>query len=137
MQNLRRPAVLRQYFGLDLDTPDLPPTGREDVVWRSSYGVGSGAKSVGIHNRFSTTREMTFAMKVIADEVYQYLQARFSDDDSVSIHPFNHVTVLFYYQKIDGKANNKSMLGYHTDNVFSHDGVFLQDSNSQMENTFT
>ena len=34
MQNLRRPAVLRQYFGLDLDTPDLPPTGREDVVWR-------------------------------------------------------------------------------------------------------
>lgn len=80
---------------------------------------------------------MTYAMKVIADEVYQYLKARFADDDSVSVHPFNHVTVLFYYQKIDDEADNKTMLGYHTDNVFSHDGVFLQNSNSQMENTFT
>jgi len=50
--NLERPAVLRQYFGIDLDTsPDLPATGGEDAVWRSCYGVGSGVGSIGIHPR--------------------------------------------------------------------------------------
>lgn len=50
--NLERPAVLRQYFGLDVDEDDATTTtrdGREDVVRRSCYGVGSGACSVGIH----------------------------------------------------------------------------------------
>ena len=175
--NLERPAVLRQYFGMDLEdaTPnDLPLPEREGVVWRSCYGVGSGSGTVGIHPRYvvgvfymlqiisrrrkirklsrlyiifaskrhSTTREMTLAMKIIAKEVFQYVRARFgNDEDSVVIRPFNHVTVLFYYHKVEPTERNRrlhgTMLGYHTDNVFSRDGLFIHDSNSQMENTFT
>lgn len=83
---------------------------------------------------------MTVAMKAIAEEIYQYLKKRFVNDDSVIIQPFNHVTVLFYYLKeeiVDVKTQNGQMLGYHTDNVYSYDGFFEHDSNSQMENTFT
>lgn len=79
--NLVRPAVLRQYFGLDLDIP----TGRDDLVWRSSYGSGSGSTSVGINKRHLATREMTYAMKIIAKYVYQYLKRRFADDNAVDI----------------------------------------------------
>ena len=50
--NLERPAVLRQYVSMDVNTtPDLPAPEKEDVVWRSCYGVESGSRSVGIHPR--------------------------------------------------------------------------------------
>ena len=134
--NLLRPAVLRQYFGLNLDIS----TGRDDLVWRSSYGSGSGTTSVGINPRHWTTREMTYAMKIIANKVYQYLKRRFANENAVDILPFNHITVLYYYQKkihIDKRRLHEIMLGYHTDNVYNHNGDFIQSSNSQVENTFT
>lgn len=149
--NLERPAVLRQYFGLDLDHADgpdhLPPLEREDLVWRSCYGAGSGARTVGVHPIYSTTREMTAPMKIMADHIYNYLWERFKDDNSVVVLPFNHVTILLYYQKeeddvaTDLTNMQKSMIGYHTDNVYSSSleilGKFLQEENSQVENTFT
>ena len=134
--NLLRPAVLRQYFGLDLDIP----TNRDDLVWRSSYGSGSGTTSVGINSCHWTTREMTYAMKIIAKYVYQYLKRRFANENAVKILPFNHITLLYYYQKkvhIDKRRLHEIMLGYHTDNLYTHNGDFLQSSNSQVENTFT
>ena len=79
--NLLRPAVLRQYFGLDLDLP----TERDDLVWRSSYGSGSGTTSVGINPRHWTTRQMTYPMKIIAKYVYQCLKRQFADDNAVDI----------------------------------------------------
>ena len=48
--NLERPAVLRQYFGMDA-TSQLPVPTSEEAVWRSCYGMGSGSKSVGSHPR--------------------------------------------------------------------------------------
>ena len=134
--NLLRPAVLRQYFGLDLDIP----TERDDLVWRSSYGSGSGTTSVGINKRHLATREMTYAMKIIAKYVYQDLKRRFASDNAVDIREFNHITILYYYQKkihIDKRRLHEIMLGYHTDNVYNHNGDFIQSSNSQVENTFT
>ena len=134
--NLLRPAVLRQYFGLDLDIP----TGRDDLVWRNSYGSGSGTTSVGINSCHWTTREMTYAMKIIAKYVYQYLKRRFANENAVKILPFNHITLLYYYQKkvhIDKRRLHEIMLGYHTDNLYTRNGDFLQSSNSQVENTFT
>lgn len=53
--NLERPAVLRQYFGLDhvddSTTSDdvFAFVEEENVVWRSCYGVGSGSRTVGIY----------------------------------------------------------------------------------------
>jgi len=134
--NLLRPAVLRQYFGLDLDIP----TNRDDLVWRSSYGSGSGTTSVGINPRHWTTREMTYPMKIIAKYVYQYLKRQFANDNAIDILQFNHITILYYYQKkihIDKRRLHEIMLGYHTDNLYNHSGNFIQSSNSQVENTFT
>ena len=48
--NFERPAVLRQYFGVNLeDAMSLPPPRREGEVWRKVYGLGSGSQTVGIH----------------------------------------------------------------------------------------
>jgi hypothetical protein len=48
--NLERPAVLRQYFGMNLDNSiSLPPTRRECAILRKVYGSESGSQSVGIH----------------------------------------------------------------------------------------
>jgi hypothetical protein len=80
---------------------------------------------------------MTVPMVMIADEIFRYLKARFGKDDKVLIHRFDHMTLMFYYQKVDNKNLNATMLGYHTDNVYSHDGSFKRKSNSQLENTFT
>jgi hypothetical protein len=78
-------------------------------------------------------------MKLIAREVYEFIKKRFNNDNSVAIHPFNHVTVLFYYRKspVDDDTRACRVLGYHTDNIYSCDGSFLHSQNSQMENTFT
>jgi len=48
--NFERPAVLRQYFGMNVEnTRGLPPPRRESAAWRYVYGLGSGTQSVGIH----------------------------------------------------------------------------------------
>jgi hypothetical protein len=80
---------------------------------------------------------MTVPMKIIADEIFHYLEARFGKDDEVIVHRFDHVTLMFYYQKVDYKHPSVTMLGYHTDNVYSKDGSFKHKSNSQLESTFT
>jgi hypothetical protein len=76
-------------------------------------------------------------MVMIADEIFRYLKARFGKDDKVCIRRFDHMTLMLYYQKGDNKNLNVTMLGYHTDNVYSHDGSFKRKSNSQKRNTFT
>ncbi len=76
-------------------------------------------------------------MMMIADEIFRHLKARFGKDDKVLIRRFDHMTLMFYYQKVDNTNLNATMLGYHTDNVYSHDGSFKRKSNSQLENTFT
>ena len=85
---------------------------------------------------------MTHTMKMIASEIFEYLKARFANSgDDVMICPFNHVTLLLYYQKVDSKDDDDNkqqpMLGFHTDNVYSYDGSFVHEANSQLENTFT
>lgn len=84
---------------------------------------------------------MTLAMKIIAYEVYQYLRVRYQESHEVIIRPFNQVTLLLYYQKAGKEeypsAHLQTMLGFHTDNVYSKNGLFLDNANSQMEDTFT
>lgn len=86
---------------------------------------------------------MTAPMHELANKIYAFLKMRFDGDTSVEIEPFNHVTALFYYQKdeesarADSRKLHESMLGYHTDNVYSYDGSFVDSDNSQIENTFT
>jgi len=131
-----RPAVLRQYFGRDVE--DMSDNSRDDAVFRFAYGVGSGSTSVGIHPRHCTTEEMPLAMMMVADHVYNYLHKEYKPNSSVRIEPFNHCSVLIYYQKSgNDKKSSAPMIGFHTDNVYNFDGLFMEKLNSQLENTFT
>lgn len=124
--NMLRPAVLRQYFSL---------CARKDSSELFCYGSGSGMHSAGV----LTTREMTAEMKQVAEWVYHTLLLLHATNPSVTsgmdIEPFNHCTVLFYFQK--QQQPQPKQLGYHCDNLYSNDGTFQANRNSQKENTPT
>ena len=125
--NFDRPAVLRQHYS-SLVNNNL-----------FCYGTGSGSTSVGTHPDFEITREMPSSMKVLSKIIHKYILLIQSDTSLVPVHmdtePFNHCTVLFYYHK-NSRSTNK-MLGFHTDNVYSKNGRFLEKANSQRRNTPT
>jgi len=106
-------------------------------------------------------------MTIVADEIHNYLKVLLKSDKSLSIEPFNHVTVLLYYEKtprhddddeitastssstkpstttpnstekIKNYRRNHLQLPYHTDNVYSKSGKFLHSKNSQKQHTIT
>jgi len=126
LNNLKRPAVLRQHFGARCSDTKL-----------YSYGNGSGSLTVGTHPYYNITRETTPHMQIIADKIQKVLLnlSLRGFTQSWNIQPFNHCTVLFYYHKNNDSPN--TMLGYHTDNIYSHEGKFDSNNNTQMEDTPT
>ena len=130
--NILRPAVLRQYFGKQINTID----GKHE---RYTYGSGTGTSSVGMDPRNFVTRSMDGVLKQMSHYIHDMLKENrnlFNLGDVKVTHPFNHCTVLLYYA---GKGLKKtSSLGYHTDCVYSSsDGLFNKKANSQVENTAT
>ena len=117
--NLTRPAVLRQFYGQTL------PCGK-----RFCYGDGTGSLTVGTLPDYLITRNMTPEMTKLANHITWYVK-RFTGKS----YMLNHCTVLFYYHKANESPNK--MLGYHTDNVYSANGKFLRNKNSQAEDTPT
>ena len=82
------------------------------------------------------TREIPSSLKPVAKEIECLVKRKV--EKNVRVDPFNHVTLLFYYPKTaDLNDSMKQMLGFHTDNVYSHWGVFEHAKNSQVENTVT
>lgn len=124
--NMLRPAVLRQYFAL---------RARHDSSELFCYGSGSGMHSAGV----ITTREMTSEMKQVAEWIHSTLLLIDATNPSLTsgmdIEPFNHCTVLFYFQK--KPKQHVKQLNYHCDNLYSNDGKFQANRNSQKENTPT
>jgi len=124
--NMLRPAVLRQYFAL---------CARKNGSELFCYGSGSGMHSAGV----STTREMTPEMKQVAEWIHSTLLLICATNPSLTsgmdVEPFNHCTVLFYFQK--QQKQHPKQLGYHCDNLYSNDGNFQANCNSQKENTPT
>jgi len=122
--NFQRPAVLRQHFGKRNQE-------KNDHIF--CYGSGSGSSTVGTHPAYSITREMTPDMVKVGSNIFETI--KFLDPTGMSVEPFNHCTVLFYFHK--QKKSPNSMLGFHTDNVYSKKGKFITDKNTQKENTPT
>ena len=55
MLNILRPAVLRQYYGLNVEEIEIQKYG----IQRYTYGSGTGTSTVGIDPNNFVTREMT------------------------------------------------------------------------------
>jgi len=131
--NTLRPAVLRQYFGDDVDVISKS----QKFVRRYTYGFGSGTSSVGMDPLNFVTRKMTPEMKYIGRNLHQLLIKNRSlfNLDGVNLEQcFNHCTVISYYAS--GDLKKQSSLGMHTDCVYSpRDGKFTKKMNSQVENT--
>ena len=128
--NILRPAVLRQYFGTDIEEDG-------DEVKRYTYGSGLGSSSVGMDPLNYVTRPWNAHMLAMSTEIQEILHSNrklFNLDKCNIITRFNHITILIYYS---GRGlKNISSLGYHTDCVYSSlNGKFDSKQNSQVENT--
>lgn len=128
--NILRPAVLRQYYGIDIEN-------NENTVKRYTYGSGSGTSSVGMDPCNFVTRpfnnwlvHMSYSIKALLVKN----STLFKLDNCNMDANFNHCTVLIYYAGLGLK--NHSSLGYHTDCVYSPStGDYVSKLNSQVINT--
>ena len=127
--NILRPAVLRQYFGMEIE--ECMSKGQ-----RYTYGSGSGSSSVGMDPLNFVTRPWNGLMYAMSHEIERILNSNktyFKLDKCNDIR-FNHCTILIYYAGVGLKE--KSSLGYHTDCVYSPvSGEFVSNKNTQVENT--
>jgi len=128
--NILRPAVLRQYYGKEVDIQLTKSK-------RYTYGSGTGTTSVGMDSNNFVTRAMNKMMLDMADHIYRMLNSNkslFNVQDLNMSNGFNHCTILLYYA---GKGlKQHSSLGYHTDCVYSvNSGKFKEKANSQAKNT--
>ena len=128
--NILRPAVLRQYFGKEIDNIN-------GKLQRSTYGSGTGTSSVGMDPHNFVTRSLSCEMSAMIDDIYDMLCSNKEQFNMVGVDlskKFNHCTVLIYYTGIGLKKYTS--LGYHTDCVYSPStGEFVSKSNSQQANT--
>ena len=141
--NLTRPGVLRQYFGNDT----VRDNHYKDYVYRYSYGVGSGSatSSVGSDPDLITTRPMSPELNELGSLIHetifgdnsqrQRLMTMRKHSCKINEAPFNHCSVLLYYS-ING-VKKASTLSKHTDCVYNKKGIFMDNLNSQVENTVT
>ena len=131
--NILRPAVLRQYYGANVDVINES----NHFIKRYTYGYGSGTSSVGIDPFNFVTRKMTKEMEYIGTELHEILSKnqKFLNLESADLsQKFNHCTVIMYYTGTNLKQS--SSLGMHCDCIYSpKDGSFVRKANSQVENT--
>ena len=128
--NILRPAVLRQYFGMDIEEQMYK-------VKRYTYGSGSGSSSVGMDSLNFVTRPWNSLMFAMSNDIQLILNENKSLFNLATCNldrNFNHCTILIYYSGLGLK--HKSSLGYHTDCVYSPvTGEYVSNLNSQVENT--
>ena len=128
--NILRPAVLRQYFGTDVEE-------QGDKVKRHTYGSGSGSSSVGMDPLNFVTRPWNARILAMSNEIQDILHDNknmFNLNTCNMDARFNHCTILIYYSGQGLKE--KSSLGYHTDCIYSPaTGKYVYNQNSQVENT--
>ena len=128
--NIFRPAVLRQYYGLEIGNCN-------NKFRRYTYGSGSGMTSVGMDPHNFVTRALSHEMITMINDLHEMLcnhRKDFNLDKCDLSKKFNHCTVLLYYAG-KGLKDNTS-LGFHTDCVYSvNNGEYISKSNSQVPNT--
>ena len=126
--NLKRPAVLRVFYGLNLYTNSSP------YIVRPTYGPTKLFSSTGIDPRQYRTKPFTSELSIISDYLKNLVSTyKVTGFDNSFDHHFNHCTVLVY--RSDEKLQSNSSLSYHCDSTYDTSGKFSSSGNSQLENS--
>ena len=128
--NIHCPAVLRQYFGRQVENS-------AHKLEMYTYGSGSGTSSIGMDYHNFLTRSLIVEMISMIDDIQENLcnnRNKFNLDGVDLSTKFNHFTVLIYYA---GKGLKKyTSLGFHADCVYSSStGEHMTKYNSQKSST--
>ena len=131
MLNLVRPAVVRQYFGLQLPQSNIRCT------YPLMTSLGNVRNGTDTHN--FVTRPMGPTMTAISNRLHQVLLKNREELNLQTVDledPFNHCTILTYYA--NEEKERKSSMGFHSDCIYkTKDGSFDYVRNSQQVNTPT
>jgi hypothetical protein len=129
LMNVSRPAVLRTYYGLNVQ--HISPT----EVKRVTYGPTSTTGSLSMN-------PTTFSTKLMSTDMYQlgqclkiFAKTQFERQNKCSDIfdcDFNHCTILTYNVH---SPNVNCKLAYHTDCQYDHNGTFKTNKNTQGKNT--
>ena len=126
--NLKRPAVLRVYYGLTKFINNSP------YVLRPTYGPTRLGSSVGIDPRQYRTKPFTEELSTIAEYLKNLVSTyKVTGFDNTFNHSFNHCTVLIYRSNDDSKSN--SSLSFHCDSTYDTNGHFKASGNTQLQNS--
>ena len=130
MLNVKRPGVLRQYYGKDIGSKDSVSV--ERVAYRSNVSI----RSEGSDPYKLIIKPFPQAMEDMASYIYNLIVENKSELDLHDVdisNDFNSCTVLLYHALTGYKP--ASSMGWHCDNKFSINGNFSQISNGQLYNT--
>ena len=123
--NILRPAVLRQYYGVEIEK-------EHGHVKCYTYGSGSGTSSVGMDPRNFVTRSWNKWILHMSNDIHNVLCQNLEKFNMVGCNmtqKFNHCTILIYYAGHGLKEYTS--LGYHTDCVYSATtGEYVSELNS-------
>ena len=124
--NLKRPAVLRIYYGLSEYSYSSP------YVVRPTYGPTRFFSSVGIDPKQFRTKPFTNELSVISHYLKNMVSTyEVTGYENTFKQDFNHCTVLVYKSDGDNKAN--STLSFHCDSTYDVKGNFKTTGNTQLE----
>lgn len=129
LMNISRPAVLRTYYGLDINC--ISPTQLERVT----YGPTSLTGGLAIDPRVYSTKPMSKSMYEFGMVLKNYAREQFQRQKQtceIFDCDLNHCTVLTYNAH---SANINCKLSYHCDCIYDHNGEFITSRNSQGINT--
>ena len=124
--NIKRPAVLRIYYGVSEYSVSSP------YVVRPTYGPTRLYSSVGIDPNRYITKQFTPELYLISNHLRHLVETySVTGFKKMLSHDYNHCTVLIYRSNESCKSN--SSLSYHCDTTYDAKGKFVKSSNSQLE----
>ena len=130
MLNVKRPAVLRQYYGMNIG--EKVGHGITRVAYRSHLATGSeGSDPFRL-----TIKPFSIEIELMSKYVNKLLRVNCKEFQLQSADlskPFNSCTVLLYHTLMGVKK--ESSMGWHCDSKYSLSGSFNQNSNGQTYNT--
>ena len=128
--NVKRPGVLRQYYGLDIEKID------KDTVRRVSYRSQTSFQSEGSDPHKLVIKPFLDDMVEMAEYFNTFLNKNKYELNLENVdlsNNFNTCTLLLYHTLADIKK--ESSMGWHCDSRYSVSGNFSAKLNGQMYNT--
>ena len=119
LMNISRPAVLRTYYGLDINCVS------KHELERVTYGPTSLTGGLAIDPRVYSTKPMSTSMYDFGGTSKRYATEKFEKNGQkcdIFECDYNHCTILTYNVH---SPNINSQLSYHCDCIYDHNGGFI------------